>query len=553
MKFKGLIVFSIYFYFFTVLSAQEDEGIKMLNEKIAKFAEVEIGYDNSILSENEKKTLVKIYEAAKVIDEIFLEQVYEKNSEIRNKLISGNSEKEKLNLKYFEIMFGPFDRLDANKPFYGTTAKPLGANFYPADMSKDEFEKYILDHPSSEKEFTSEFTMIRRKAGQLTAIPYSEYFKDKLKKASAYLREAATFTENSTLSEYLNKRALAFETNDYYESDMAWMDLKNHVIEVIIGPYEVYEDELFNYKASFECFLTLVDPIETKKLEIFASYLDDMEANLPLADKHKQYKRGSESPIVVANEVFTAGDTKAGVQTLAFNLPNDERVRAAKGSKKVMLKNVHEAKFEKLLKPIAGKILDESYLKYVTFDAFFNHTLMHEMSHGIGPGVIKIDGKDTEVKKELKEMYSIFEECKADILGLFNNIYLTNKNVFAKEFEKELWTTFATGIFRSVRFGISSAHGGGNAIIYNYLSSENALYFDPSDQKLKINYEKMFPAVKDLAAQILLIQATGDYQGAKDFYAKYGRLSESMKILIGKLNDLPVDIKPIFAIQSELN
>ncbi len=292
--------------------------------------------------------------------------------------------------------------------------------------------------------------------------------------------------------------------------------------------------------------------MESKKLEVFAKYLKDIEKNLPLDEKHKNYSRGSESPIVVANEIFTAGDTKAGVQTLAFNLPNDERVRKAKGSKKVMLKNVHEAKFEKLLKPIAEIVLDPEQLKYVTFEGFFNHTLMHEMSHGVGPGFIKVDGRDTEVKKELKETYSTMEECKADILGMYNNIFMISKGVYPKEMERQVWVTFLAGAFRSMRFGISEAHGGGNAIIYNYLLEKGGYVYDEATQKVRVDFKKIYPALKELANLVLTIQAEGNYQGAKDLIAKYAVNTPTIETLRKKLENLPVDIKPVFEIEQKL-
>jgi len=530
----------------------DSEDVKMLNEKIAKFVPVEIKYDENLLSDREKVVLEKLYRASKIIDEIFLEQVYSKNEQIKVELLIENSEKAKLQLELFNIMAGPFDRLEDDKPFIGTDIKPLGANFYPADMTKEEFEKFAKDNPKDENSFTSEFTVIRRENGKLVAIPYSKFYKDKLTTVSNLLKEAAEYSDNSSLKKYLLSRTDAFLSNDYYQSDMDWMDLKDNNIEVIIGPYEVYEDEMFNYKASFESFVTIKDPVESKKLEVFAQYLTDIEKNLPLDDKHKNYTRGSESPIVVANEVFTAGDTKAGVQTLAFNLPNDERVRQAKGSKKVMLKNVHEAKFEKLLKPIAEIVLDPAQLKYVTFDAFFNHTLMHEMSHGVGPGFIKVNGKDTEVKKELKETYSTMEECKADILGMYNNIFMIEKGVYSKESENQVWVTFLAGAFRSMRFGIGEAHGGGNAIIYNYLLEKGGFVFDESTKKVHVDFEKIYPALKELANVVLTIQAEGNYQGAINFIAKYAVNSPTIETLRKKLENLPVDIKPVFEIEEKL-
>jgi len=508
--------------------------------------------------------LEKLYRASKIIDELFLEQVYSKNNQLKSELISDLSNKSIITnkpelmlelehkLELFNIMFGPFDRLEDNEPFIGKDKKTLGANFYPEDMAKEEFEKWIKDNPADEKSFTSEFSIIRRKNGKLVSIPYNEYFKEKLTAASTLLKEAAEFSDNPSLKKYLLSRADAFLSNDYYQSDMDWMDLKDHNIEVVIGPYEVYEDEMFNYKASFESFVTIKDPVETKKLEIFGKYLTDIEKNLPLDDKHKNYTRGSESPIVVANEVFTAGDTKAGVQTLAFNLPNDERVRQAKGSKKVMLKNVHEAKFEKLLKPIAEIVLASDQLKHVTFDAFFNHTLMHEMSHGVGPGFIKVNGKDTEVKKELKETYSTIEECKADILGMYNNIFMIEKGVYSKETENQVWVTFLAGAFRSMRFGIGEAHGGGNAIIYNYLLEKGGYVYDENTQKVSVDFMKVYPALKELCNLVLTIQAEGNYAGAKDLISKYAVNSPTIETLRKKLEKLPVDIKPVFAIEEKL-
>ena len=305
---------------------KDSEEVTMLKEKIAKFVPVEIQYDESLLTDREKVVLEKLYRASKIIDELFLEQVYIENDQIKSDLISKISNKSilskqpelKLQLELFNIMFGPFDRLEDNKPFIGKNTKPLGANFYPVDMSKEEFEKWIKDNPKDEKAFTSEFTIIRREDDKLIAIPYSEFFKDKLTAASNLLKEAAEYSDNPSLKKYLRSRAAAFLSNDYYQSDMDWMDVKDNNIEVVIGPYEVYEDAMFNYKAAFESFVTIKDPVESKKLEVFAKYLNDIEKNLPLDDKHKNYTRGSESPIVVANEVFTAGDTKAGVQTLSI-------------------------------------------------------------------------------------------------------------------------------------------------------------------------------------------------------------------------------------------
>ncbi len=533
-------------------SQNEDKEIKMLKEKIAQFAPIEIKYDSSLLDDKQKAVVKNLFMASEMMDSIYLNQFYSKNEEIAEKLKNSDSEVDKYKLDYFDIMGGPFDRLDKYKPFIGSKQMPQGANYYPEDMTKEEFNSWIKAHPKDEKSFTSTFTMIRRQDGKLVAIPYSEFYKRQLSKAAGYLREAAKYAENPSLKKYLLLRAKAFETNNYFDSDMAWMDLKNNKIEVVIGPYEVYEDRLFNYKAAFESFVTIKDPEESAKLAVFGKYLKDIENHLPLPDKYKNTKRGSESPIVVANEVYAGGEAHYAVQTLAFNLPNDEKVREAKGSKKVMLKNVHEAKFEKLLTPIADTVLASDQLQYLTFDAFFSHSLMHEMSHGIGPGIITVNGKKTTVQKELKETYSTLEECKADILGMYNNIFMISKGVYPKEFERQTYVTFLAGIFRSIRFGIEEAHGGGNAIIYNYLLEKGGYKYNDKTEKVSVDFDKIYPALKELANKVLMIQATGNYDEAKAFIAKYSFLSPSMETLRTKLNSLPVDIRPIYQIQTDL-
>jgi Peptidase family M49 len=531
---------------------QDSKEIEKMKEKIAQFAPTELKYDSTYLDKRQRMVVRKLVEASQIIDSIFLNQVYSKNMQIKNDLQNSSSEEDQLKLKYFNIMFGPFDRLDHNKHFIGTEPKPKGANFYPEDMTKEEFSNWIKEHPEDDSNFTSTFTVIRRTDGKLTAIPYSEFYKPQLSKAAALLREAADYADNPSLKKYLTLVAKAFETNNYFNSDMAWMDLKDNKIEVIIGPYEVYEDEMFNYKASFESFITIKDSVESEKLQKFGSYLKEIENHLPIEDKYKNTQRGNESPIVVVNEVFSAGDTKAGVQTLAFNLPNDERVRKAKGSKKVMLKNISDAKFEKQLEPIAKIVLEKDQQPFVTKDAFFSHALMHEISHGVGPGFITVDGRKTEVKKELKEVYSTIEECKADVLGMYNIIFMIDKGLFPKSFSNETWTTFLAGIFRSVRFGITEAHGSGNAIIYNYILEKGGYEYDQSANKVKVNFDKIYDSIKDLANKLLTIEATGNYTGAKELIAKYALISPSMKSIIDKLSGIPVDIKPVFQMEKEM-
>jgi len=526
------------------------EKIDIVKTQVEKMAPVEIACDSAGLSENEKKALDLIVKAAQYMDEIFLRQVYGKNEAIRTELLKQENPDYAALRELFEIHMGPFDRLENHKPFINLEEnKPAGANFYPADMTKKEFEAYIKAHPEDEKTFTAERTLIRRKNGRLAAIPYAEAYKEFLEPAAKLLKEAARYIDNPSLKKYLVSRADAFASDDYYQSDIDWVLLKDHTIEVVIGPYEVYEDGLFGYKSSFESFVTLVDEAESKKLQVLGAYLDDMEKNLPIDDQYKNFARGKSSPIMVVNEVFTAGDTKAGVQTTAYNLPNDERVRESTGSKKVMLKNIAQAKYEKCWIPIVKEVLAEADLPFCSFDSYFNHVLMHEIAHGLGPGNIKKDGKKTSVNKELKELYSIIEEAKADVVGLYCYKTMLDKGVFPKDLEKNIYVTYLGGIFRSVRFGIEAAHGGGNAIQLHYILEKGGFSFDEKTARFKLNPDKIEDAVTQLAHDILIIEALGDYTKAKEMIAKYCVISPQLKQALDKLVHVPVDIRPVYAIE----
>jgi hypothetical protein len=530
-----------------VFAATQMEDLMTVKEQLRKFAPVKIQVPGSLLDENQKKLVDELVRAADYMDQIFLRQVYDGNLELREKLAHSKGKRKVLS-EYFDVNFGPFDRLNKNEPFIeGVLPKPAGANFYPGDMSKEEFLDWIKKNPADKTAFESSFTVIKRKDGRLVAIPYSEEYRDLLVPAAAHLRNAATYTENASLKKYLNSRAGAFLSNDYYQSDVDWVRLKDHDIEVVIGPYEVYEDSLFGYKAAFEAFVTRVDPKESERLAKVVAYLDELESHLPIAEEYKGIGRSLESPIIVAQEIYTAGDTKAGIQTLAFNLPNDEKVRNEEGSKKVMLKNVQEAKFKKILVPIARKVLSAQDAKDVDFEAFFAHTLLHEVSHGIGPGEIIKKGKKTTVNRELKDLYSVIEEAKADTLGVYNNIYLIEKGLYPKGFENGLWPTYLAGMFRSVRFGINQAHGGGNAIQFNYLIEKGAVEYDDASGLYSINREKIAMAIKELATELLMIEARGDYDGAKKFVEKYRKMPDIMKASLEKLGSVPVDIKPTYA------
>jgi hypothetical protein len=531
---------------------QSKAELAYVTQQAGKFAPVPIKYDANLLDENETQALKKIVEAAKLMDEIFMRQVYSQNIMLRDELAQNPQPEWKPYHDLFEIMFGPFDRLEEDKPFLTNTPKPLGANFYPEDMTKEEFTKWVETHPELKDTLEHTFTRIERKNDELMAVPYSQAYIAFLGPAAKLLQEAAELTQNASLKRYLNSRAASFLSNDYYQSDMDWMDLDSE-IEVVIGPYEVYEDRLFGYKASFEAFVTVADPVESEKLAIVGQHLDELEQNFPIEEKYKNFSRGKYSPVKVVQEVFSAGDTKAGVQTLAFNLPNDERVREAKGSKKVMLKNIAEAKFNQIYLPIAQTTLSESMISMISFENWFTHILMHEVSHGLGPGKLVLkDGTETTVQKQLKETYSTIEECKADIGGIFTYAQLCQMGVFSKEQESGIYPTFLGGIFRSVRFGAQEAHGKANLIAFNFITEKGGYSYDPATEKFAVVNEKIRDAVKDLFSTLLTIEAEGNYEGAKQLIEKYSAVPENMQKVLSKLQEIPVDIKPEFEILEQL-
>jgi len=526
-------------------SKSERAVVSDINERIARLPKTVIDYDRSLLNENEKNVVMKLIEGANYMDEIFWRQSALENVTVRNEL-----PKTQPAYQYFEIMKGRWDRILENEPFiapFGVAGKkPLGAGFYPVDMTKEEFEKWIADHPEDKENFQGGFTVIVRQSGKLVAVPYSKYYAEFLQPAAQKLKEAAADTTNASLRDFLNKRADAFLSDDYYSSDFAWMDLDSP-IEIVIGPYEVYEDQMFNYKASFESFVCVVDKGESEKLAIYAKHLADMERGLPIPDQHKNPNRGSDSPIRVVQEIYTAGDARRGIMTAAFNLPNDERVREAKGSKKVLLKNVMEAKYAKTGKPIADRILEPSELSHLSFDAYFNHTLFHELSHGLGPGIIVgPDGKKVEARILLKNAYSTIEECKADALGVWTLLYAIDNKLVTSFDKNALYGTYAGLIFRLLRHGIGEAHGRANAIQWNWCREKGAIL--PAQQgRFRVDHEKMYEAIKSLSNELLMIEATGDFERAQRLLEKYGKANPEIDRVNDQLKDLPVDISPVFA------
>ena len=520
-----------------------------LAAKIRRFAPTEITADISGLSEGDRKALDKLIEAARLLDPVYVRQVWSGNEALLKKLEADASPEGKERLHYFMLNKGPWSRPDENEPFIEGVPhqKPPSAGFYPDDITKDEFNAWLAGLSELDKQrATGFFTVIKRGPdGKLKIVPYHEEYREFLEPASKLLKEAAELTGNATLKNFLIKRAEAFLTDDYYASDVAWMDL-DAPIDVTIGPYETYEDELFGYKAAFEAFITVRDAGETDKLAKYSGYLQELEDNLPIDAKYRNAKLGAASPIRVVDNVFCSGDANRGVQTAAYNLPNDEKVVKEKGSKRIMLKNVQETKFSKVLVPISKSLIDSAQQSQISFEAFFSQILAHELMHGLGPHNIKVGGRDTAVRKELKELYSAIEEAKADITSLCALQYLIDKGAVDRAMERDLYTTYLASSFRSVRFGITEAHGKGQALQFNYLADEGAIKIDEASGTFTIDSSKIKDAVRKLTHDILTLQAEGSYEKAKAMLDKYGVIRPMMQKALDKLGDVPIDIEPDF-------
>jgi hypothetical protein len=531
-----------------------------LQKLTARYAPADIGADITALPKNERDALSRLVEAARIMDALFLRQVWAGNDAMLQELAHQAarpvgpraSRSAAARLHYFLINKGPWDRLDHNKQFIpGAPPKPESANFYPAGATKAEVEKWLDSLSGAARTAAAGFfTTIRRDGKGLVAVPYSVEYQGELSRAAELLREAASLTSEPTLKAFLTARADAFLSNDYYASDVAWMEL-DAAIEPTIGPYEVYEDEWFNAKAAFEAFITIRDAAESKKLQAFSDHLQDLENNLPIDPKYRTAKLGAMAPIRVVNVVFAAGDANRGVQTAAFNLPNDERVVKEKGTKRVMLKNVQDAKFRMVLLPISKLALPAADQAKVSFDAFFTHILMHELMHGLGPHNLTVGGKPTTVRQELKETYSTIEEAKADVSGLWALRHLADRKQVDPAIARTMYATFLASAFRSIRFGVNEAHGRGIAIQVNALLDAGAFRVR-QDGTFTVDNAKIGDAVTALTREIMTLQAEGNYAKAKDLIERLGIVRPEVQKVLDRLAGIPVDIEPKFVTAAEL-
>ena len=515
----------------TEKTAVEERTTPTSKVALDKYTSVKLTTDISQLSAKEKQMLPILIEAAKIMDELFWYEAYG----TKEKALADAKDSEVA--KFTNINYGPWDRLANNEPFVtGAGEKAAGANFYPKDMTKAEFEAADLVDKNSL------YTFLRRNAkGELITIPYREQFKSQVEKAAALLEQAATFAENEGFKKYFSLRAKALLTDDYQESDFAWMDMKTNHLDVVIGPIETYEDQLFGYKAAHEAYILVKDMQWSERLAKYASVLPELQKGLPVPVEYKQETPGRDAELNAYDVVYYAGDCNAGSKTIAINLPNDEEVQLKKGTRRLQLKNAMRAKFDKILLPISKALIVEDQQKHITFDAFFSNTMFHEVAHGLG---IKntIDGKGT-VRAALKEHASALEEGKADILGLYMIKQLHDKGEIEGNL-KDFYVTFMTSIFRSVRFGASSAHGKANMIRFNFFKENGAFERNPTNGRYRVNFEKLETAAEALSQKILTLQGDGNYEGVAKLVAEIGKIDAELQGDLDRLGaaGIPVDV-----------
>ena len=510
---------------------------------LSKLASIEMKPDVAYLSAEEREVVNLLIQAAGYMSEIYKRQATPGYDQLRSDLAAKNDAGL---LERFDAFFGPWDPINDSESFFGGNPKPAGAGFYPADLTKDEFDKYLAANPTERDALLSPYTVVKRQGDKLVAVPYSQEYKQWLEPAAKLLEQASAKTTNPSLKKFLALRAQAFRTDDYFESELAWMDLKDTPIEVAIGPYEVYTDELYGRKTAFEAFVTLRDPKESQALDVYKGELRGMEENLPVESKFKNFQRGFESPIAVADQIHGGGDNVPGVQTVAFNLPNDERVREAKGAKKVILRNVLGAKYDRILKPMASLTLVSDQAGDVTQRYMFMETLFHELSHSLGPGSIVLNGRKTTVDQELKELGSGLEEAKADVMGAWNILYMMDKGILPNAERKQIRATYVAGLFRAMRFGVGEAHGRGAAMQYRYIRDKGGIVWDAGAKRFRVDEAKIDGAIRDLVGEIVRMQGNGDYAGVKAFLDKWGKLDPQAQGVIDTMKAIPVDIRPIY-------
>lgn len=509
-----------------------------IGQRLARYTTVRLTTDLSKLSPSERRMIPLLIDAAREMDAIFWEQTFGDRTALLSRITDPQVR------RYAEINYGPWDRLESDQPFVaGIGPKYEGANLYPAGMTKAEFDAAVAAGGPRADSLKSLYTLVRRDAaGRLYAVPYHVAFREHNQRAADKLRQAAALADDPGLKRYLTLRADALLNDDYQPSDLAWMDMKNNTLDIVIGPIETYEDALYGYKAANESYVLVKDQDWSRRLGRYVSLLPGLQRGLPVEEQFKRETPGSNSDLNAYDAVYYAGEANSGAKTIAINLPNDEQVQLQKGTRRLQLKNAMRAKFDNILVPIARELIAPDQLQHITFDAFFENTMFHEVAHGLGIKNV-VSGSGT-VREALKERYGGLEEEKADVLGLYMVAQLNRQGELGQEDVRNNYVTFLAGLFRSVRFGASDAHGRANMATFNFLAEQGAFTRDAATGHYRVNFERMQQGIDMLAGKILRLQGTGDYAGVGEFMTGYGVIRPELQGDLGRLSSrgIPVDI-----------
>jgi len=545
------IIFLLLFIFLVSCAKKQtwsEEETMDIQQRMKKYVLTPMKYDLSQYSDKDKELLKALIYIGKLADEIYWRQSYYDNVRLKEQIIEKRAENDPVR-KFFFLQAGPYDRLAHNEPFMDVPPKPPTAGFYPPDLTREEFEKWIAEHPQDREAFLSPYTVIKREGDSLVAVPYHEEYADIVYPMAEKLRYAATLTDHEGFKKYLLSKADAIVSDQYFETDVNWIDLRGSKFDMVLGPFEVYEDELNNIKAAYEASVEIVDTVESAKLDVYTKHLAEVENFLPYPDRYKQKAAGLTSAFAIVRDIYRGGQIAYGYQPVAANLPNDPEVHAKKGSKKTFWKNVLEARLNQIILPIGKRVIADDQVQYMTPQGFFDFVLMHEIAHGIGPRYVY--NSKTPVNVALSDLYSWIEENKADLAGLHTLRYFREQKVIDPQLRKQHLVSYLGSIFRTIRFGTGEPHGKAAIVSLNYLMSLGGIQYDENTKKFQVNFDKIDDAITLLTNELLLIEAEGDYARARSLAEQYGGTPDFVKDALSRLTDLPIDLIPVYEIKWE--
>ncbi|MFY9585787.1 MAG: hypothetical protein WAR21_14970 [Candidatus Acidiferrales bacterium] len=518
-----------------------------LDRRLAKFQPVKMPFHSAGLTARHRQMVGKLVEASQYLEDIFWRQSDPEALTLYRSL-AGSKKPEDVKLRRFLLINGSrFDLVDENKPFVGTTPMPAGRGLYPLGLTREQLEQYVSQHPEKKAELYSPYTVVHRIGQALTGVPYHVAYRRFLGPAARALREAAALSDDAAFANFLRLRARALLTDDYYESDLAWLDLKDPKFDVIFAPYETYLDELLGVKTSYGAAVLVRNEADSRRLEVFQQYVADIQDALPLAPEDRPSKRGHRTPMEVMDAPFRAGDLRHGYQAVADNLPNDPRIHQAKGSKKIFFKNFMDARVNTIVLPIAQRLMRSDQAAQASGEGYLTAVMVHEVSHGLGPAFARKDGKQVDIREAIGPLYSGLEEAKADVVGMFALKWLVDRGALPKERLEEYYASYVAGIFRTVRFSIAEAHGRAEIMEFNYLSEQKAITRDAESGRYVIDYAGLPQALASLAQQLLEMEATGDRARVEAWFQKYAVMPPALADALARASDVPVDIDPVFS------